>query len=319
MIADTFKRMRAALPEMQRGRTKWETTAMNRTILLAVAALNLVAPSVLLASDAAQITTLEGSDRSLAKADNDAQEDNPEILELRGHIHGVGHRFVRRSSVHAMLHRQRFNQMVNHNRNFASRMNAFHERNSFTATSANAPLIIPNQGPLNQQQRTRLKALIEQSNAARDFLKSSGAQMSPKERQHLESEVKEGQGAQARLAADNALKRGSTPPSPTPGSNGNRLPMFGERGNGGGRFGDGGQVARGGDQIAPAAPGSTGVPGSPITSSPRLVAQPPAADKPICLSGSWAEQDQQRQYVCLSWFYRGRIYTPEQLEQALAQ
>jgi hypothetical protein len=32
-----------------------------------------------------------------------------------------------------------------------------------------------------------------------------------------------------------------------------------------------------------------------------------------------ATQDQQQQYVCLSWFYQGRIYTPDQLEQVLAQ
>jgi hypothetical protein len=42
-------------------------------------------------------------------------------------------------------------------------------------------------------------------------------------------------------------------------------------------------------------------------------------DDPVCLQGTWATQEIQRKYVCLSWYFRGQIYTPDQLAQVLAQ
>jgi hypothetical protein len=60
---------------------------------------------------------------------------------------------------------------------------------------------------------------------------------------------------------------------------------------------------------------------------PRYQAQPrqqlqPAktkTDEPVCVEGVWAMQDNEKKYVCLSWYFRGRIYTPDQLAQVLAQ
>jgi hypothetical protein len=96
---------------------------------------------------------------------------------------------------------------------------------------------------------------------------------------------------------------------------------FGSGGFGGGSGGggsSGGQVSGGGSGAPgapyPAAPANPD-PGYP---APRYTAQP-VTDKPVCLSGTFATQNQQQQYVCLSWFYQGRIYTPDQLEQVLAQ
>jgi hypothetical protein len=44
-----------------------------------------------------------------------------------------------------------------------------------------------------------------------------------------------------------------------------------------------------------------------------------AKDDPVCLQGTWATQENQKMYVCLSWYFRGQIYTPDQLSQVLAQ
>jgi hypothetical protein len=86
-------------------------------------------------------------------------------------------------------------------------------------------------------------------------------------------------------------------------------------GAGGGQFSAGGSAAPGARY--PAAPAN---PNPGYVAPPRYAAQPAqVTDKPVCLSGTLATQDQQQQYVCLSWFYQGRIYTPDQLEQVLAQ
>jgi hypothetical protein len=37
-------------------------------------------------------------------------------------------------------------------------------------------------------------------------------------------------------------------------------------------------------------------------------------DEPVCIEGTWAMEDDMKKYVCLSWFYRGRLYTPAQLQ-----
>jgi CubicO group peptidase (beta-lactamase class C family) len=55
---------------------------------------------------------------------------------------------------------------------------------------------------------------------------------------------------------------------------------------------------------------------------PGILPQPqptPAADAhPVCVQGSWAEENDQKRYVCLSWFYQGQLYAPAELEQVLA-
>jgi hypothetical protein len=40
---------------------------------------------------------------------------------------------------------------------------------------------------------------------------------------------------------------------------------------------------------------------------------------PVCVQGTWAEQEEKKVYVCLSWYFRGRLLTPDQLAQVLAQ
>jgi hypothetical protein len=60
---------------------------------------------------------------------------------------------------------------------------------------------------------------------------------------------------------------------------------------------------------------------------PRYQAQPrpqlqPAKTKtsePVCVEGVWAMQDNDKKYVCLSWYFRGRIYLPDQMAEILAQ
>jgi hypothetical protein len=42
-------------------------------------------------------------------------------------------------------------------------------------------------------------------------------------------------------------------------------------------------------------------------------------DEPVCMEGTWAMQDNEKKYVCISWFYHGQLYTPAQLQQVLAQ
>ena len=42
-------------------------------------------------------------------------------------------------------------------------------------------------------------------------------------------------------------------------------------------------------------------------------------DEPVCVEGVWALQDSEKKYVCLSWYFRGQIYTPDQMAQVLAQ
>jgi hypothetical protein len=54
---------------------------------------------------------------------------------------------------------------------------------------------------------------------------------------------------------------------------------------------------------------------------PQLGLQPAKAKtaEPVCVEGTWAMQDDEKKYVCLSWYFRGRIYTPDQMAQVLAQ
>jgi hypothetical protein len=52
---------------------------------------------------------------------------------------------------------------------------------------------------------------------------------------------------------------------------------------------------------------------------PQLQPAKAKTDEPVCVEGAWAMQDDQKKYVCLSWYFRGRIYTPDQMAQILAQ
>jgi hypothetical protein len=54
---------------------------------------------------------------------------------------------------------------------------------------------------------------------------------------------------------------------------------------------------------------------------PQLRLQPAKAKtaEPVCVEGTWAMQDDEKMYVCWSWYFRGRIYTPDQMAQVLAQ
>ena len=64
----------------------------------------------------------------------------------------------------------------------------------------------------------------------------------------------------------------------------------------------------------------------PPHSAPRYRSQPqqlqPAkvrTDEPVCVEGVWAMQDNEKKYVCVSWYFRGRIYAPDQMAQILTQ
>ena len=50
-----------------------------------------------------------------------------------------------------------------------------------------------------------------------------------------------------------------------------------------------------------------------------LAAPSPESDQPVCAQGTWAMQGDERKYVCLSWRFRGQIYSLPELEQVLAQ
>jgi hypothetical protein len=55
------------------------------------------------------------------------------------------------------------------------------------------------------------------------------------------------------------------------------------------------------------------------TTAASPVAQAAPSTDPVCVQGTWAEQEEKKVYVCLSWYFRGRLMTPDQLAQVLAQ
>jgi len=58
----------------------------------------------------------------------------------------------------------------------------------------------------------------------------------------------------------------------------------------------------------------------PAVQPQPLAPQPATAPTdPVCVKGTWAMENNERKYVCLSWYYLGQIYTPDQLEQVLVQ
>jgi hypothetical protein len=107
---------------------------------------------------------------------------------------------------------------------------------------------------------------------------------------------------------------GGSPGDSRPGGGDDRPGKFGDRDKGdrpGSSFGD-----RGGRPAPDYAPG--------FTPQPRYSAQPSGksryiSDEPVCVQGTWALQGGVKKYVCLSWHFRGQIYTPDQLEAVLAQ
>jgi hypothetical protein len=112
------------------------------------------------------------------------------------------------------------------------------------------------------------------------------------------------------------------------GGNGDRdrgggdLPSIGgDRSDGGDRGGNGDRNRGGGDAPVAAAPAPSYSAPAPSYSAPRYSSQPSAVakDEPVCVQGTWAVQDNQRVYVCLSWHFRGQIYTPDQMEVVIAQ
>ena len=77
-------------------------------------------------------------------------------------------------------------------------------------------------------------------------------------------------------------------------------------------------------------PGQGDAPGvaepAPRYYAPRYQAQPQpqvqpqrvdAKDDPTCVQGTWAMLGDEKKYVCLSWHFRGQLYTTDQLEQVL--
>jgi len=45
---------------------------------------------------------------------------------------------------------------------------------------------------------------------------------------------------------------------------------------------------------------------------------PAANDEPVCDQGTWATKGDEKKYVCLSWRFRGQIYSLDELETVLA-
>ena len=60
---------------------------------------------------------------------------------------------------------------------------------------------------------------------------------------------------------------------------------------------------------------------APAPSYPRqpAVAKRPVTTDPVCVQGTWATQDEKKVYVCLSWYFRGHVYTPDELQQVLTK
>jgi hypothetical protein len=289
---------------------------MHKNVFVAVAALCLTAPCLVQAADQVQLTTLEttGPAAPSVNTSDGTLEGGSELLEMRGHYRlgsrssgGFGHR----SAAHAMLHRQRFNSMVG-----AS-------RNHFHAASTN------HSGQLDKALKDAEQAdrISRRSQTDADMLRARGASPSViKPFQQRADAARKAADARFRAIAEAEAKSqpgkrfvppGIFKPNPQPQPNPSPRPSgpgFPGSGASGGRFSAGGSGAPGARY--PAAPANP----NPGDAAPRYAAQPAqVTDKPVCLSGTWATQNQQQQYVCLSWFYQGRIYTPDQLEQVLAQ
>jgi hypothetical protein len=46
---------------------------------------------------------------------------------------------------------------------------------------------------------------------------------------------------------------------------------------------------------------------------------PANAADPICVKGSWVQAGNETQYVCLSWYFEGRLYAPTEMAELSAQ
>src|SRR5262245_15389327 len=181
--------------------------------------------------------------------------------------------------------------------------------------------------PFAGQTNAQLQAQIDAARQAKQTAAAAKAQGKSQAIQTaLQVQAKEAE-AKAFEAQDELKRRRDeakkTAGDPRPGQGGggdDRPGKFGDRGGDdrpGPSFGDRGD--RSGPDFAP---GYTPQPG--YVQPPRYTAQPSVrprdvSDDPVCLRGTWALQDGQKKYVCLSWHFRGQIYTPDQLEGVLAQ
>jgi len=70
--------------------------------------------------------------------------------------------------------------------------------------------------------------------------------------------------------------------------------------------------------------GDRGYQPQPSVGQPGYAAQPRpqprlVKDDPVCVQGTWVMQLGQKKYVCLSWHFRGELFTPDQLDVVLAR
>jgi hypothetical protein len=175
--------------------------------------------------------------------------------------------------------------------------------------------------PFAGQTNAQLQAQIDSANQAQKIADDAKrANKNPQVVQALEFQAKEKQ-AKA-FQAQSELERRAAPPAPGPTPVG-PTPVEPRPADPPGQLGD-----RPGPSFGyrPPAPGVAPivVPQPQYVGPPRATAQPNARpptanDDPVCIQGTWAVQDGQRKYVCLSWHFQGQIYTPDQLQIVLSQ
>ena len=181
---------------------------------------------------------------------------------------------------------------------------------------------------LNPKFEKVLEAQVARGDRAQEQLdkaKADGRKLDPKFEKVFEAQVAQGRRAQAALDREKAGEKASPgssskPDSDRPAAGGDRPGSVGDRGDDdrpAPSFGD----RR--DRSAPEfAPSYTAQPR--YVEPPRYTSQPsvkprPVSDEPTCVQGTWAKQNGEKKYVCLSWHFRGQIYTPDQLEIVLAE
>jgi hypothetical protein len=285
---------------------------MHKTVFVAVAALSLTAPCLAQAADQVRLTTLEASGPAAPSVNTSdgTLEGGSGLVEMGGRFRAGGRSFGgfgHRSAAHAMLHRQRFNRMVgaSHNHFHAASTNHSGQFDKALKDAEQAQRIARR----SQTDADMLRARGASPSVIKPFQQradAAGKAAAARFRAIAEAEANSQPGK--RFVPPGIFKPNSQPqPNPSPRPSG---PDFPGSGGGGGQFGGGGSGSPGARY--PAAPANP----NPGYATPRYAAQPAqVSDKPVCLSGTWATQNQQQQYVCLSWFYQGRIYTPDQLDQ----
>jgi hypothetical protein len=190
----------------------------------------------------------------------------------------------------------------------------------------------PGQLPTSNTTTRDLRDTIIQGRNAQarlDQAATQGLPMNPAVRAELQREAAQGRLAQQELNGRIADATKNRIPGNRPDDGGGDRRGNGDRDRGGdGRFsgGGGGGDAPVAEAPAPAAPAPSNAPApsyapAPGYSAPRYSPQPAAVakDEPVCVHGTWAMQDNQKVYVCLSWHFRGQVYTPDQMEAVIAQ